>query len=155
MQPILLAVAVHDKGEARLERALPDEIRVQAGVPLKFRVSYALHDSSDSREDATVAALLTMKGRKPVIAEIGMHDLPLLDDSRFGDLLFEMPGLPPGDHVLHYAVALETSDRDILMRDEPNLQEAKLSADLNIRAVISGVSSPSGQRLQKAGAIDR
>ncbi len=131
---ILLAVAVHDKGAARLERAVTDSLEVEAGKAVPFRVSYALHDAALGRQDATVSALVTMPGQKPIIAEQKMRDRPIVDDTRRGDLVFEIPGLRPGKHTLHFVVALETSDAKALGGAQ-QLQRTDLHGDVEIDAV--------------------
>ncbi len=133
MEELLLAVAVHEKGEARLEPALDDELHVEAGKPFSMRVSYALYDHADAKEDAKVAALLTMEGRPPIFAEVRMRDRPMLDDTQLGDLVFDLPALEPGEHHIHYAVALETHDQDLLLRD-PEAAKLSLKGDLTLHA---------------------
>lgn len=139
---ILLAVAVHDDGEARLQRAIPASIDAEPGVPLRFRVSYALEDNAGSRETAKLSALVTMTGQKPIMAEITMHDLPVFDDSRHGDLVFEVPALPPGEHILHYVVALETTDTGIGLRGIPTANAADLKGDVVLRVAAPLQSHP-------------
>lgn len=134
MRPILIAVAVHDEHEARLEPALPRQIRVVAGEPLQFRISYRLADNSDRREEATVRGEVTIGRHPPVRGETAMHDRPLLDDTRAGNIVFSIPGLDKGRHKASFSVHMETSDADIASRDPPLLQDAEVHAEFEIKA---------------------
>lgn len=132
---ILLAVAVHDEGEARLEPAAPERIRVQAGKPLRFRISYRLADTSKAREDAIVEGELRLEDEPPLHARVAMRDRPIVDDARLGDLEFNVRSLARGLHTLRFRVRLETSDQGPGLRDRPTLQSAGVDGSIDVEAV--------------------
>lgn len=132
---ILLAVAVHDDGQARLEPAAPDRVKVEAHSPLRFRISYRLADSARGRQEATVRGELRVGDRPPLHAEVAMHDRPVVNDSRQGDLEFDVGSLEPGLHTLRFHVHLETSDQDALLKDRPRLQSADVDGSIDVEAV--------------------
>lgn len=130
----MLAVAVHDDREARLEPAVPRRIRVQAGQPLRFRISYRLADNPGGREEAKVVAEVRLGEDGPWHAEVAMRDRPIVDDSRAGDLDFELPALAAGTHVMDYRVRMETRDATRLEKD-PQSTRTDLAGEVEIEAV--------------------
>ena len=107
----LLAVAVHDDAEARLEPTEVDEVRVRSGESPAFRVSYRMADSPQRRERANLVVAFRVDGGAWSRQEASMRDRPLRQDERLGDITFRVGSLETGPHVLEFQVDFDVSDQ--------------------------------------------
>lgn len=108
---ILLAVAVHDDEEARLEPTELGEVRCEAGTAPSFRVSYRMADAPQRREEAHLVVAFRVDGGAWSRQEAGMRDRVLRHDERRGDITFRVGALAPGRHLLEYRIDFDVSDQ--------------------------------------------
>lgn len=107
----LLAVAVHDETEARLEPTGVEEVRCEAGSSPSFRVSYRMADAAGRKESAQLVARFRLNDGTWSHQEARMKDRPLRDDQQQGELLFRVGPLSQGTHVVEYRFEFDVSDQ--------------------------------------------
>lgn len=132
-QTHLLAVAVHDRTEMRLEPVDVKEVEARVGDTPVFRVSYRLADTSGHREAAHLKASFRVDKGPWEVQETSMRDRPLADDTATGSLQIHVGPLTQGEHVVEYRLEAQSSDKGLVPGRGSLHHQASLAGSVRIR----------------------